>query len=285
MRSEGTTIRRSAIAGTWYPGDASLLRRTIEEYLAQAPKVSLPGKLLALIVPHAGYVYSGQVAAHAYAQIRGAGFRRVIVLGPLHRPIWGSRLGPVMAPAEAAYRTPLGEVPVDRPFVDALGKQVMLTSVRRDEEHSLEIQLPFLQVVLGDFTLIPLMLGESIADVGVLQRISALAEALSTLSDSETLVVASTDLSHLQNYADVLHRDRRLADYVAAFDIPGLVTALQTDDVQACGATGLVAALMASQLRRATGTRVLALSSSGDVTGDKRPGVYTVGYLAAAVFG
>ena len=240
--------------------------------------------MLALVSPHAGYAYSGATAARAYAQVRGADFRRVILLGPLHRLIPGSRLGPFMTPMEDAYHTPLGDVPLDRAFITELGRRVTLTPVHGDEEHSLEIELPFLQVALGQFTFVPIMLGEHISEPGASARLEALAAALAELSDERTLLVASTDLSHMDNYADVVRTDRRLVDLVGAFDVDGLAKALAAGDVHACGATGLVAVFKAAQRHGARGAQVLSYTSSGDVTGNKRPGMYTVGYLAAAVY-
>ena len=285
-----SAIRPSAIAGTWYPGSAPVLRRTIEGYLDQVQPVALPGRLLALVSPHAGYAYSGPTAAHAYAQLRVTPAelsltRRVVLLGPLHRPVWGSRLGAFMVPSEDAYRTPLGDVPLDRTFINALGRETSLTPIRMDEEHSLEIQLPFLQVALGEFSLVPIMLGQHISDPHAAVQVDKLAAALAGLADAGTLLVASTDLSHLENYADVVRTDRQLVDLVAAFDVDGLAEALAEEEVQACGATGLIAVLRACQKLGAVGARVLCYAASGDVTGDKRPGVYTVGYLAAAVYG
>ncbi len=275
-------IRPSAIAGTWYPGSAAALRQTIEQYLDRAERVALPGRIAALVSPHAGYAYSGGVAAHAYAQIRGMDFERIVLLGPLHRPVWGSRHGPAMVPAEDAYATPLGQVRLDDAFIGELSRRISLTRIHGDEEHSLEIQLPFLQVALGEFTLVPVMLGLDIADAATLPFVDALAEALADLVDEHTLIVASTDLSHLDHYADVVRIDRRLVELVGAFDVDGLARALQTDQVYACGAVGLVAALKAARRLGARGARVLRYASSGDVTGEKRPGNYTVGYLAAA---
>jgi len=285
-----SAVRPSAIAGAWYPGSPPVLRRTIEEYLDPVRPVALPGRLLGLVSPHAGYAYSGPTAAHAYAQLRSVPpetprFRRVVLLGPLHRPVLGGRLGAFMVPVEDAYRTPLGDVPLDRTFINALGQRTSLTPVRMDEEHSLEIQLPFLQMTLGEFSLVPIMLGQHISDPRAVAQADALAEALAELAGAGTLLVASTDLSHLDNYADVVRTDRRLVDLVAAFDVDGLAEALEEEEVQACGATGLIVVLRACQKLGATGARVLSYAASGDVTGDKRPGVYTVGYLAAAVYG
>ncbi len=241
--TQAPVVRPAAIAGTWYPGSAPVLRRTVEGYLDNVLPQQLPGPVVALIAPHAGYAYSGSTAAHAYAQVRRAGFSRVILFGPLHRPIWGSRLGPFMVPAEAAYRTPLGDIPLDREFIVALGEKVELTAVRQDEEHSLEIELPFLQVALGSFQLVPIMFGEHVSESGALSRVDRLASALAALWDEHTLLVASTDLCHLDNYADVVAIDRKLVERVAAFDVDGLAAALAVEEVQACGATGLVTAL------------------------------------------
>jgi MEMO1 family protein len=295
--TSASSVRPSAIAGTWYPGSAPALRRTIEGYLAQVRPAALPGRLLALVSPHAGYAYSGPTAAHAYAQLRAARqgdsgeaspgsqpLSRVVLLGPLHRPIWGSRLGAFMVPAEDAYRTPLGDVPLDRTFINAMGQRVTLTPVRMDEEHSLEIQLPFLQVALGEFSLVPIMPGQHISEPAAPAQVDALAAALASMVDAGTLMIASTDLSHMNNYADVIRTDRRLVDLVAAFDLDRLAEALEEEEVQACGATGLITVFRACQQLGARGASVLAYAASGDVTGDKRPGSYTVGYLAAAVY-
>jgi AmmeMemoRadiSam system protein B len=178
----------------------------------------------------------------------------------------------------------LGEVPLDWDLLNMLGKRVEMTPVQHDEEHSLEIQLPFLQVTLGSFSLVPLMLGVSIEDRGASAYLDALASAIAELADDRTLLVASTDLSHLNNYADVVTVDRGLVELVDAFDVDALADALRTGRVNACGGAGLVTILRACQKRGASGAKVLKYAASGDVTGDKRPGTYTVGYLAAAVY-
>ncbi len=276
-------VRSSAIAGRWYPGSAATLRRDIESYFERSPRESWPGRILGLVAPHAGYAYSGPTAGRAFAQVRGASFVRVILLGPLHRPVWGSALGPFMIPGEDVYRTPLGDVPLDRDLIDKLNDRISLTRVRGDEEHALEIELPFLQVALDRFHLVPIMLGEHISHAHVAERATRLAEALAELVDEETLLVSSTDLSHMDNYADVIRTDHRLVNLIDAFDLDGLRIALQTEQVQACGATGLFVLLETCRRLGATGAKVLQYTSSGDVTGEKRPGAYTVGYLAAVI--
>jgi MEMO1 family protein len=286
-------IRESAIAGQWYPGSGADLYRMVEGYLAQAKSVAVPGKVVALVSPHAGYVYSGPTAAYAFTQVRGADYARVVLIGPLHRSIPGSELGAWMVPAEEAYRTPLGDVRVDRGFIAELGRRVPVTVVHGDREHSLEIELPFLQVALSGsspangsgFDLVPIMAGEYIGDPGTLAHIEQMADALAELStDGKSLLVASTDLTHLDNYAEVVRIDRKLVELVRAFDVTGLSAALRAAQVQACGAVGLVTILRAAQKLGAQGAQVLAYATSGDVTGDKQPGTYCVGYMAAAVY-
>lgn len=285
-----TTVRESAIAGTWYPGSAPALRQTIEGYLTQASPAPVPGKVTALVSPHAGYVYSGPTAAHAFAQVRGADYARVVLIGPLHRPIRGSKLGAWMVPSEDAYRTPLGDVRLDRDFIAGLGQRVPLTEVRGDQEHSLEIEIPFLQVVLGgstegSFQLVPIMAGEYIGDPGTPAHIEQMADALAELcADGTSLLVASTDLTHLDDYTEVLRIDRKLLALVDAFDVAGLSSALEAEQVQACGAVGLVTVLRAARKLGAQRAQVLAYTTSGDVTGNKRPGTYCVGYMAAAAY-
>jgi AmmeMemoRadiSam system protein B len=285
------TVRESVIAGTWYPGSAPALRQTVEGYLARVIPAPAPGKVLALVSPHAGYAYSGPTAAHAFAQVRGVDYARVVLIGPLHRPIRGSRLGAWMTPAEDVYRTPLGDVRLDHGFVAELGQRVPLTIVRGDQEHSLEIELPFLQVALSgsspgsSFQLVPIMAGEYIGDPGTPAHIEQMACALAELcADGTSLLVASTDLTHLDDYSEVVRIDRKLVDLVSAFDLAGLSAGLRAEQVQACGAVGLMTVLRAAQMLGAKRAQVLAYTTSGDVTGNRRPGTYCVGYMAAAAY-
>lgn len=279
-----SNVRAAHYAGTWYPGDAAVLRASIETYLAGVEPLTLPSPPLALVAPHAGHRFSGPAAAHAYAQVRGADINRVVLLGPLHRMIFGSAHGDFMAPAEVAYATPLGEIPVDTHFIAALSRLAPLKVVRRDQEHSLEIELPFLQVALKQFSLVPIMMGVDIKDSRTPTMLEVLAAGLAELADEHTLFVASTDLSHLDDYREVALVDKRMAELVNAYDLPALTKALARGEVNACGATGLVVALRVAQLRGARNARVLQLMSSADITGDRSLGSYTVGYMAAVAY-
>jgi AmmeMemoRadiSam system protein B len=257
----------------------------VQQFFVLAEGPALAGEVVALIVPHAGYTYSGPIASHAYRAVRGEGFDRVVLMGPLHRPVAGVRLGLVLSSAEAAYETPLGIVPVDRDFLETLGHRVSLALVQGDREHSLEIQLPFLQEALGSFRLAPLLLIEAPDEMEGLQRSRSLGEAIAEAvraAEGRTLIVASSDLSHLDDYRLVVSQDKTLVERIAAFDLDGLTQALVEGRCYACGGAAIVATMSAARALGATRAQVLRYAASGDITGDKRPGTYTVGYLAAA---
>lgn len=269
-------IREPAIAGTWYPGSPAVLRRTVMDFLANAPKANLPGEIIGLIVPHAGYIYSGQVAAHAYRQIEGLSFDRVVILSPIHRA-YMARASAVIT-AVTTYRTPLGDVPVDTDFIAELSDDLPIAFLRDDDEHSLEIQLPFLQVALSSFELVPIMLADQ-----SLAFCEALGEALAGLvraSKKSTLFVASTDLSHFYRYEVAKSLDSMFTHYVEAYDIVGLASALSQGKAEACGAGPVLATMLACRQLGAKSARILHYANSGDVTGDRSR---VVGYAAGAI--
>lgn len=268
-------IRESVIAGTWYPGNPDKLRKAILEYLAKASATSLSGRLVGLVAPHAGYMYSGPVAAYAYKLLEGKPVKKVLIMAPSHRAYFnGASVDDV-----AGYRTPLGVVPVDRVLAQKLmAHQDLFSHVPQAhaQEHSLEIQLPFLQVVLGTFQMIPVLIGDVTLD-GCRRLAHAVAEAV---GDDEVLLVASTDLSHYYPYQDAKKLDARVIEKVDGFDPEGLFEALRRRECEACGGGPLVTTLLAARELGATKARVLHYANSGDVTGDVR-GV--VGYMAAAI--
>jgi hypothetical protein len=276
--SKPQKIRESVIAGSWYPGTEAGLARTVDDYMARVAGEPLtPGQLIGLISPHAGYVYSGQTAAYAYHQLQGRKVDTVILMGPSHRA-W---VGDCAVSTEDAYETPLGLVPLDRDFVAALAAQVALTDIRRDAEHSLEIQLPFLQRQLGEFRLVPIMM--SADDPAVARRLAgALVETIKG-RPGQTLLVASSDLHHIEQYDQVVRRDQQVVDAVAAYDLEALTSVLMDRHSTVCGRMPILTVLHAGRALGADKAQVLHHTNSGDVTGDRRPGQYTVGYMAAAI--
>ncbi len=277
------SVRRSVIAGQWYPGSPRELAATLEGFFARVHQKPVHGELMGLIAPHAGYAYSGQTAAYAYGQLKGREFDTVAVISPIHQ--WVPGLGLYNVTDKAYYETPLGLVAVDEELVAALDREVGLRRIGRESEHSLEIQLPFLQYMLGEFTMLPIMMGVSVRDWRGLEECQALGQALaSTLAGKKALLVASTDLSHLNDYDQVVRIDRHTVELVNAFDVEGLGEALITGEAQACGGAAVIAMLTAARALGANAAKVLHYTNSGDVTGMRIPGNYTVGYLAAAVY-
>ncbi len=265
-------IRRSVIAGSWYPGTVDVLEGTLSRYLGNVTPSELKGELVGLIVPHAGYIYSGQVAAYAYRQLESLSFDRVVVVSPVHRMFMGR-----YAVADADYyETPLGLVEIDSHWVDALDSEVTVDRVSRDNEHSLEIQLPFLQHVLGEFRLLPVMMGDQ-----SLESSRVLATALTKVIASErALLVASTDLSHFHRYSVAVELDAVVQKRVEEFDPEGLAGALGAHECEACGGGPVVAIMLAARSMGAGEASVLKYANSGDVTGDRSQ---VVGYMAAAI--
>jgi AmmeMemoRadiSam system protein B/AmmeMemoRadiSam system protein A len=259
-------VRPAAVAGAFYPGEPAQLRHEVEELLGGVerfePRFSFPK---ALVVPHAGYIYSGPVAAAAYDELVPAKgiVKRVVMLGPVHRvAVRGLAL-----PAADAFDTPLGRIPIDRGALASLAgmKQVVASAPAHRHEHSLEVQLPFLQRMLGSFALVPFAVGQaSVAEV---------AEVIERLwGGAETLVVLSTDMSHYHDYEQA-----RRIDGVTLKRIASLSTDLNHEE--ACGATPLNGML---QVARARGLaiRQLAANNSGDTAGGKGR---VVGYSAFAL--
>jgi MEMO1 family protein len=259
-------VRPAAVAGMFYPGTPTVLSAAVRAYLADAGSMQETRDPLpkALIVPHAGYVYSGPVAAPAYRRIAAgrASVRRVVLLGPVHRvPIRGLAL-----PAAQAFATPLGTVEVD---AEAAARALELPQVQVSDaahalEHSLEVQLPFLQTVLDDFKIVPFAVGDATAE--------EVGEVIDRLwGGSETLIVVSSDLSHYHPYAAARQIDRGTATAILALDA-------SIDHEQACGATPINGLALCAR-RHHLKPELLDLRNSGDTAGDKSR---VVGYAAFA---
>jgi MEMO1 family protein len=256
-----SAIRRAAVAGTFYPDSRGALEAQVRDYLGQASHATeLAARPRALIVPHAGYAYSGPIAASAYARLAAGceGIRRVVLLGPAHRVV----LRGLAVPSADSFVTPLGEVEVDRAAVTrALDLPQVSESDRAHAlEHSLEVQLPFLQTLLAQFRLVPFAVGEATA--------AQVAEVIDLLwGGAETLIVVSSDLSHYHTYDQARRLDRSSAQTVLALS-PTL------EEEQACGAlpiNGLLTVVRSRGLR----PELLDLRNSGDTAGDK---LRVVGY-------
>jgi AmmeMemoRadiSam system protein B len=274
-------VRHSVIAGSWYPGREEELTQTVDRYLKRVDQPPVAGELVGLIVPHAGYAYSGQTAAYGYHQLANQHVETVILIGPSHRA-W---VGDQAASAEDAYETPLGRVAVDRAFVSDLGQRVSLPPVRRDAEHSLEIQLPFLQRQLDDFRLVPILMNAD--DPSVARRLAgALVDVIRERhgEPGQSLLVASSDLHHIDSYEEVVRRDQPVVQAVADYDLKALTSLLMAPGCSVCGRIPILTVMHAAKALGADTAEVLYHTNSGDVTGQRTRGQYTVGYMAAALY-
>ncbi|MCB9420593.1 MAG: AmmeMemoRadiSam system protein B [Ardenticatenaceae bacterium] len=271
-------IRPSPIAGTWYPGNPARLTRAIDDFLEHVDTVVPSGKIWGLVVPHAGYRYSGQVAAHAFSCLKGLQPDLVVVISPLHQMYHAS----LLTTAHDAYETPLGVVEVDRAAVatvnQALQKSGMgLTAVAHDHEHALEIELPFLQQVLGRFKLLPIMIRNQNPLI-----VQMLAQAVAeTINGRNAILIASSDLSHFYPQALANDYDSEILRRVEAFDPQGVLTAEEEHVGFACGRGAIATVLWAAQALGANLVDILNYATSGDVTG-KYDSV--VGYGAAVIW-
>lgn len=259
------------------------LRALLEQMLAKATAPPIEGELMGLIAPHAGYAFSGQTAAYSYKQLDGRDFQRAVVIGPSHY----ADLGAQAVNRSDFYETPLGRIPLDAEAVDELNHRIGINFVPGDREHSLEMQLPFLQRMLGTFKLVPIMMSHPFYLLGLRARNACedLSAALVQVVDDKTILVASSDLSHLHDYDAVTYFDQGLENLIADYDIGGLIDYMINEgECRACGDVAIITLLMTAKARGANKTAVLYRTNSGDVTGIKTSGQYTVGYLAAAVY-
>ena len=257
------TVRPAAVAGYFYPDEAQVLAETVSGLLSEAV-FGPPPK--AIVAPHAGYVYSGPIAGSAYTRLKPLAGRitRVVLLGPTHRVA----VRGLAAPAASAFATPLGIVPVDEEALQDIAglPQVVASPAAHAQEHSLEVHLPFLQTVLGDFQLVPLAVGDADPE--------EVAEVLERLwGGEETLIVVSSDLSHYLPYEAAQRIDGATAKAIVELEA-------NVRHQQACGATPLNGLLVIAQ-RRGLSVELLDLRNSGDTAGDRSR---VVGYGSFAFF-
>ncbi len=274
-------VRKPAVANQFYPGDPLTLTRQITDFFKKAKKEPVPGNIKALFSPHAGYMYSGQVAAYAFKLLEGFSFETVVVISPSHVAYFQG----ASVYNGGAYETPLGTIPVDTALAGEMAdieERVFLSTkghgfVEGRGEHAIEVQLPFLQVVLGKFKLVPIVIGDR--DWNTCE---ALAEALiKSLEGRDVLIVASSDYSHYHPYDEAVRLDSIAIDHINSFDPEGLFADLSAGVCEACGGSPIVATMLAARGLGADKAKVLKYANSGDITGE-RSGV--VGYVAAVLY-
>jgi AmmeMemoRadiSam system protein B len=269
-----THVRPAAVAGSFYPEHPDVLTNELEQLFQGAHSHELEGELVGLIVPHAGYQYSGQTAAEGYKLIHRDEFPAVVIVAPSHREYFRG----ISVYPGVAYRTPLGDVPVDadlRTALVAIAPEIRISDVGHGGEHAVEVQLPFLQRTLGRFMLLPVVMGDQSPAL-----CHVLAQALANvLEGKKALLLASSDLSHYHPSEIARRLDSMVIGSVGAFDSDALLRDLEHRAVEACGGGPMVAVMEAAKRLGANRAHILAHCNSGDVTGNHDA---VVGYLSAA---
>jgi AmmeMemoRadiSam system protein B len=267
-------VRPTAVSGTWYPGSAAALGAAVDRYLGSAGHVPRLESITALIAPHAGLMYSGPVAAHAYRQLQGRNVDVVVLVGPSHFVGFDG----VSIYRRGGFDSPLGIAPIDEPCATRIMEASSIVCehpAAHVREHSLEMQLPFIRRVLPDAGIVPLLVGWQTPDVA-----RELGRALSeALDHSSTVMVASSDLSHYHDAGTAHALDAEVIRSVESFDPEGLQSLLDRRPEHACGGGPIVAVMKAARALGARDAVALNYADSGDVSGDKAA---VVGYLAAA---
>jgi MEMO1 family protein len=268
--------RPCAVCGQFYPADSQELRATVRNLLAEAKPERPAGRIRGIVAPHAGYFYSGLTAAYAYALLVGQKFETVIVIAPSHRAYFDG----ISVYSGAAYATPLGSIPVDVKMREALLKVsplIQSSDEGHGAEHAVEVHLPFLQVALKSFSLLPIVIGDQRREYCY-----ALGEALAeTARDKDILLIASTDLSHYYPSAIAKKLDDAVAERIRQFDFEALMRDLESRRAEACGGGPTVALMLALSRLGVRHMSLLHQCNSGDVSGDKSQ---VVGYLSAAAY-
>lgn len=270
------TIRKPAVAGSWYPGNKEDLSREISLLLDRAVTTDLPRDPIALVAPHAGYAYSGTTAASAFRQVADRDYESVIVIAPSHHEWFDG----VSIWDRGAYMTPLGLIPVDVELAKKIEEAypaVHFTPKGHGSEHSLEIELPFLQTVIPDMKIVPMVMADR-----SLETCRNFANAIhQAVGNRKVLIVASSDLYHGNSYKDCVETDNRTLERIQALDAEGLCQGLDRS-YMACGGGPITVAIMAAKLMGATEARIIKQTNSNDVIGER--GGYVVGYAAIAIY-
>lgn len=267
--------RKPAVAGMFYPGEKSKLLSDLNKMFSGVKSEKITGKICGLVAPHAGYMYSGYVAAEAYHQMSDISYDTVVVISPSHRDYFHG-----VSVYMGDYITPLGTVSVDKKICDKLiahAPLIRATEMGHRDEHALEVHLPFLQVILKEFKLVPLVMGTQ--DRETCFRLGDVLGKV--LKDTNSLVVASSDLSHFYSDSAARKLDGIVVKDVESFDEKKLFDDIQERKCEACGAGPIISAMIAAKHMGAKSSKVLSYHTSGEISGDYDE---VVGYLSGVFF-
>jgi AmmeMemoRadiSam system protein B/AmmeMemoRadiSam system protein A len=267
--------KEPSVAGTFYPSDKTELKNSVESFLSKAKSSPQSGRLIAIISPHAGYIFSGQVAAYGYKNLKGRAINKVILLGPSHYV--GFKGASVYT--KGGFRTPLGTVRINERLAVSLldeNADVRFYPEAYEKEHSIEVQLPFLQTVLKDFTIVPIVIGSPTR-----QTFEHLVLKLSEIIDKNTLLVASTDLSHYHDYLKAKEMDSKVIAAIERLSLVDTERLLSTGESELCGGYPVLIAMEVARMAGANTGVLFDYANSGDVTGDKDK---VVGYASIGLY-
>jgi AmmeMemoRadiSam system protein B/AmmeMemoRadiSam system protein A len=267
--------KEPSAAGTFYPSDKNELKNSVEGFLLKAKTSPQSGRLIAVISPHAGYIFSGQVAAYGYKNLKGSAINKVILLGPSHYV--GFKGASVYT--KGGFRTPLGTVRINERLAEDLlneNADVKFYPEAYEKEHSIEVQLPFLQTVLKDFTIVPILIGSPTR-----QTFEHLIMKLSEILDEKTLLVASTDLSHYHDYDKAKEMDSKVIAAIERLSLKDTEQLLRTGEAELCGGFPVLITMEVARMAGANMGVFFDYTNSGDVTGDKDK---VVGYASIGLY-
>jgi MEMO1 family protein len=268
-------IRHQQVAGYFYPAEKEKLQKDILMMLQAAKTEKTFNKIFGIVSPHAGYMYSGKTAAYVYNLLKDKNYKTVIVISPSHAEYFPG----ISIYDGDAYETPLGIVEIDQTITDKLvenSKTIFRGIQGHRKEHALEVQIPFLQSVLKDFKIVPIVMGDQSK-----MFVDELAEKISKTVDDKTLVVASSDMSHFYSSEEADRLDSVVEKRISDFDFEQLLRDLDDHECEACGGGPIAAMMKAASLKNINKSMVINRSDSGDITGDKSE---VVGYLSAVVY-
>ncbi|MBU3911455.1 MAG: AmmeMemoRadiSam system protein B [Candidatus Omnitrophica bacterium] len=269
-------VRRSAVAGTFYPADKHELTQTVDTFLANVKKIDIKGRPLAIIVPHAGYAYSGQVAAHGFKQLEGTDFKKIIIISPSHYVGFDG----ISVYNKGFFETPLGRIKVNEELADRIiktDKRFLFYPEAHEKEHAIEVELPFLQRIYKgkDFSIVPIAMGSPL-----MEDARILSGALYDVIDDDTLLIISVDLSHYHPYDEAVKLDTSGISAVEKLDADWLLEQLRDGDTEIDAPIAVLASIMLANSYNAR-AKVLRYANSGDVTGDKSR---VVGYSSIVMY-
>lgn len=268
-------IRKPAVAGMFYPSNKDELSLLVKELLANNIPQKSYSNIVGIVAPHAGYVYSGSTAAYAYNTIKHLNVKNIYVLSPSHREFFNG----ICVYNGDYYQTPLGNIPVNISLANAIAQNsssIFLGTKGHGLEHALEVQLPFLQTIYNDFTLVPIVIGHQKKEF-----LDELAQKLASIWDNNSLVVASSDLSHFYDVETAKRLDNIVVNLINSLDFDGLIDNLQKENCEACGGGAIYTLMKLANLLNFNKAEVLHRTDSSEVSKNK---LEVVGYLAAVIY-